>query len=345
MRLFSGKKKLQPVVIATQKAVADHIPAEQFQVFEATSTLGVIRALERNPSLIIVDIDELVEYEDISKSALRSTLTTVKEDGAIVVTSEEFLMSPDEYIGQALLVDRKRAGVRFMAPRVVMFTNFCGGVGKTTLTLSTAKRFCQATGLPTAAVEAGVGGSSFQARLPGDDRVTLYNHVTQDEPPSMWNGVSIYPSDDWDASVLKGDDRLLKALKVITKGNTLTAFDVFPTSPYWPYVLSLATQVFVVVSPRPDSLVQMDAMRKRLADDLSGMDPQPAVHLILNMVRAVGERIPLAGMIDAWVRYNERKAEGLSGVVADPILELIYPGWGKQRHRKDGVKEKAEVEA
>ena len=36
-----------------------------------------------------------------------------------------------------------------------MIANYCGGVGKTTLALATARRFYQAAGLGTALVEAG----------------------------------------------------------------------------------------------------------------------------------------------------------------------------------------------
>jgi len=342
MKLFTRKPKLQPAVIATLEPIAEHIPDDQFWVLEANSTLGVIRALEKNPSLIVVDVDGLSEYEEFGKTALIATLKTVKNDGVIVVGSKEFLESPKEFVGRSLLVDRKRDGVRYMEPRVVMFTNFSGGVGKTTFSLTTARQFRQATGLPTAAVEAGVGGSSFHSRLGGSDRVTLFDHVTQCDAPSEWHGVSVYPSDDWAADVMKSDQRLPDALDAIVKSNTLTVFDVFPTTPYWPHVLSLATHVFVVISPRPDSLVQMDAMRQRLKDDLAGLDPQPTVHLVLNQVQSAGERLAVAGMIDAWVERNDGKALGLHGDLAEPVLEIIYPGWRKQKHRRGKPSEKVE---
>jgi len=57
------------------------------------------------------------------------------------------------------------------------------------------------------------------------------------------------------------------------------------------------------------------------------------VHLVLNQVRTVGERLPLVGQLSAWIGYDERRANHLDGALAEPLLNLVYPGWGKRKLR------------
>ncbi len=327
------QKRLPAVVLATRTPEAlNGIPTD-FQTREAVSTLGVMSALHADPVLLIVDVDDLVECPAMSREALRTVLASVGEDGAVVVSSEQFTAESERWIGEALLVRGLRSGVRYMPPRVVIVTNFCGGVGKTTLTLSTAKHFRKASGLATAVVEVGVGGSSLNARLPGE-RASLYEVVTQAAVPGQWEGAAVYPSDNWEADSLAADERTLDALRLVIREHTLTIFDAFPSNPLWERALELATDVIVVTAPRTDSLAQTDAILRQLKDESAALDPQPNIHLVLNQVRSMGERLPLSGQVSAWIGYDERKAQRLDSSFAEPILDLIYPGWTKRVKRK-----------
>jgi hypothetical protein len=333
MRIRVETQKRPPaVVLATRTPEAlNGIPAE-FQTREAVSTLGVMSALHANPILLIVDVDDLMEYPQMSREALRTVLASVGEDGAVVVSSKQFAAESERWIGEALLVRGLRSGVRYMPPRVVMVTNFCGGVGKTTLTLATAKHFRKASGLAAAVVEVGVGGSSLNARI--GQQPSLYDVVTQSAEAGRWESASIYSSDNWQAGSLAADERTPDVLRRIIREHTLTIFDTFPTNPLWERVLELATDIVVVTAPRPDSLAQTDAILRQLKDESAALDPQPRIHLVLNQVRSIGERLPLAGQVSAWIGYDERKAQRLDSSFAEPILDLIYPGWTKRVKRK-----------
>ena len=335
MNIFKVKTIKPLVLLATRSPDAlASVPQDEFQVREATSTLGVIRAFEQNPALVVADVDSLVECTQMSRPALQAALESLREQRAVVVTSEEFLKESDRWIGEALMASGLRQGVRYMPARVVLITNFCGGVGKTTLSLALARRFRAVSGLAAALIELGVGGSSLDARI--GQHTSLYNIVTQDAESEQWEKVSIFPADNWQTEVLVADDRTPTTLRDIVHRHTLTILDTFPTNPLWKYALELVTDVVVVAAPRPDALVQTDAMLRKLEEEIIALAPQPKVHLVLNEVRSPGERLPLAGQISAWVGFNEKRAESLDGRLADPILELLYPGWAirKKNMRK-----------
>ncbi|MFH1633852.1 MAG: hypothetical protein ABIG63_07545 [Chloroflexota bacterium] len=171
MKLFQKTPVRPLLLIATRKAeVLESIPADTFYVRESFSTRGVLTALQASPRLMIVDLDDLVEVSDLPRAALRDALTAAVEDGIPLFTSEQFLSEGQQILGQSLSEDGSRTAIRFMTSRVVLIANYCGGVGKTTLALATARRFHQAAGLGTALVEAGIGGSSINARLGNAER-------------------------------------------------------------------------------------------------------------------------------------------------------------------------------
>jgi len=340
MTIHFWRKRLPLALAATRSVTAImNIPPELFQVREAVSTLGVMDALAANPQLVIADVETLEECPQMSRPALRTALDSLGQDGAVVVSSAQFTAAPDRWLGEALLARGLRDGVRFLPPRVVMVTNYCGGVGKTTLSLAMAKRFRQASGLATALVEAGVGGSSLGARLPGE-RASLYGVVTQQAIPGAWEGVDLYPSDNWDANVLAADERTKRVLAGIACSHTLTICDTFPTNPLWKDVLALASDILVVGAPRQDSLAQTETILRRLKEEIAALDPQPRLHLVLNQVRTPGEWLSLGGKPSTWVSFDERKAERLDGALAEPLLNLVYPGWAKRGGRRGARGEK-----
>ena len=283
---------------------------------------------------MIVDLDDLVEVSDLPRAALRDALTAAVEDGIPLFSSEQFLSEGQQILGQSLSEDGSRTAIRFMTSRVVLIANYCGGVGKTTLALATARRFRQAAGLGTALVEAGIGGSSINARLGNAERPSLYGVVTQAVQPGQWEGVDVYPMDNREASALASDiERTTAAVDQIIQDHTLTIFDAFPGNPLWPTLLTRATDILVVTAPRSDSIAQTDVMFQELHDSLAAIETKPRLHLVLNMVRTWGEKLPLKGQTDIVLPYNEKLAQGLSASLADPVLNLLYPGWNKREKR------------
>ena len=329
--------RLPAILLATHSPeVLNKIPTDVFQTREAVSTLGVMSALKANPVLVIADVDDLLEYPELSRDALRTALKSIGQSGAVVVTSAAFNAESDRWIGEALLTRGLRSGVGYMPPRVVVVTNYCGGIGKTTLSLAMAKQFRKTSGLATAVVEAGVGGSSLNARLLGGKRTTLYEIITQNANGQQWEGVDVYPSDNWESGVLVGDERTVKTLHDIVHGHTMTIFDVFPANPLWKHILEMATDILVVSSPRPDAIAQTDAIFRLLKDETAALDPQPRTYMVLNQVRSIGERLPLAGQLSTWLPYDERGAERLDGSLSGRLLNLVYPGWESRKVGKKG---------
>jgi len=286
-----------------------------------------METLEAQPVLIVADTDHLIESPQISREALGTALDSLAQDGVMVVDSRSFIQDSQRLMGEALLARGERAAVRFMPRRAVMLTNYCGGVGKSTLSLAMARRFRGLTGLPAATVEVGVGGSSM-ARL--GEFPTLFEVVTQEAEPGEWNGVHLYPSDDWETGTLAADERTQTTFDQIFHHHVLIVFDTFPTNTLWGQVLERITDVVVVTSPRPDAIEQTTAMMRRLQDELDPLAHAPDVHLVLNQVQSVGQRLALAGELSAWVNYDQQAALDLDGKLGDPLLELVYPGWGQR---------------
>ena len=330
------KKHMPAVVLATRSEEAlSQMPRDTFQIREAVSTMGVMSALNARPVLIVADPEELIESPEMSREALITALDSVGQDGVVVVDSKAFIEDRERWIGEALLSRGDGAALRYMPRRAVMLTNYCGGVGKSTLSLALARRFRETTGLPAAVVEVGVGGSSM-SRL--GELSTLFEVVTQDADPGEWHGVHLYPSDDWETKTLATDERTETTLSQIYRQHTLVTFDTFPTNALWRHALELVTDVIVVTSPRPDAIEQTGAMMRRLQDELETLAAQPEIHLVLNQVQSMGQRLPLAGELSAWVKYDEGAALSLEGDLSDPLLGLMYPGWSHRAKRKGASK-------
>jgi len=322
-------KSLPVILLATRSAeVIANFPADQFQVLEASTTLGIANAIQQNPALIIADLNTVLEAGELSVEVLRTTLDGLPQRA--VITSAQFLATPQQYIGETLMASGKRTGIRFLPPHVVMVTNYCGGVGKTTLSLALAQAFQKGSRLPAAVIEAGVGGSSLHARIGA--HTSLYDVVTQSAEARKWSGISVYPCDTWEAESLAADNRIQAALKDIIRANTVTVFDTFPTNPLWKWIVEMTTDIIIVATPRPDALAQAEVALRRLADETATLQPKPRTHLVLNQVRTLGEQISMTGQASALIKFDPRRAEALDGNLATPLLGLLYPGWAKGRN-------------
>jgi hypothetical protein len=294
---------------------------------EAFSTIGVMETLEAQPVLIVADTGSLVESPQISREALGTALDSLAQDGVVVVDSRSFIQDSQRWIGEALLARGEASAVNYLPRRAVMLTNYCGGVGKSTLSLALARRFRKITGLPAAAVEVGVGGSSM-ARL--GEFPTLFEVATQQAEPGEWNGVHLYPSDDWETGTLAADERTPAIFEEIFHQHMLIVFDTFPTNSLWGQALERVMDVMVVTSPRPDAMEQTGAMMRRLHDEFESFEQAPNIHLVLNQVQSMGQRLSLAGELSTWVKFDPQAALDLDERLGDPLLELIYPGWSQR---------------
>ena len=329
------RKKIPPTILVASRnaAVLDNIPPE-FQVIEAVTTHGVLNVTERSlPTLLIVDVNDLVETRDLPHSVLQTALDSVALAGVPVVNSDQFLAESQQMLGKSLLSRGRRTGIRFMPPRAVLITNYCGGVGKTTLALAMAKRFRKQAGLSVAVLEGVPGASALNARL-GGKHPSLYEVVTQNAKPEAWEEVDIYSLDGREAQVLERDRHLFDTLHAIARSHTLTLFDVFPGTPLWAHALTLVSDILVVAVPRPDAMAQTEAMLQHLRESLSAVRVKPHARLVLNMTRSLGERLLLGDQLDASLPYDERRARDLDHSLADPLIAILYPGWsGKEKSK------------
>jgi hypothetical protein len=334
MKIFKRKNVLPTILIASRNpAVYVAIPNDIFQTQEAVTTRGVLDALSTQPVLIVLDLPDLVETPDFPRAALAASLESVQSDGIPVVSGSAFLQEQEQIVSAALLQTGTKTAIRFLTARTILIANYCGGVGKTTLAMAMTKRFKAASGLGAALLEIGLGGSAFNARL-GGERPSLYEVVTLDVTPDQWQGVDLYPLDGRAASVLAGEsERTMVVLDEIIQSHTLTVIDAFPSYGMWPHLLNRATDILVVTDPRPDALAQTDSLLQDLQVSLEALDPQPNIHLVLNKVRTVGEKIALNGQVDISLPFNERTAQRYDPQLSDPLLERLYPGWQQQTKR------------
>jgi MinD-like ATPase involved in chromosome partitioning or flagellar assembly len=283
---------------------------------ETFTTRGVIRGL---PDADLVVLGDVIPVWDVDLSLMQNTLECTR----IPVTSpEQMLAQPEEWISSARLANRKK--LQYLPARFVLVGGWAGGVGKSTIALAIAKRFRERN-LPTAFLEANVGGSYLISRL-GPQLHSLYDVLTGEETASEWEGIKLHPIDHRASQVLAEDPRLPDFLAGLKKGYTLVVVDASPSHPFWPRLLDLATNILVITAPREESLFQAETLLKEL-EPIRAARKELKVHLIMNMVRSMGERIGMSGMVGASIPYNERMATRLDPQIADPILNILYPGW------------------
>lgn len=283
---------------------------------ETFTTRGVIRGL---PDADLVVLGDVIPLWDVDLSLMQNTLECT---GIPVTTPDQMLAQPEELISTARLANRKK--LQYLPARFVLVGGWAGGVGKSCLALAVAKRFRERN-LPTAFLEASEGGSYLVSRL-GPQLHSLYDVLTGEDTASEWSGIKLYPIDHRASQVLAEDERLPDFMAGLKRGFTLVVVDASPSHPFWPRLLDLATNILVVTAPREESLFQAETLLKEL-EPVRASRPDLKVHLIMNMVRSLGERVGMSGMVAASIPFNERWATQLDERIADPILNLLYPGW------------------
>jgi len=304
-------------------AAADPNPAilqllsqeQNIRLKEAFTTQGLIQEL---PETNLVIRGSLIEVSAISHDLVQRTLEMSRLP---VVSIEEFLAAPEEWIGRARLSSATK--LSFLPPKQLNIVNWSGGVGKTTLAMTVCKRFVDQTGLPAALLELSMGGSALQARI-SPELPEFFTIATGKAEPATWNGVNLYPMDGRSMEVLWGDDpvKVQEFVSNIRKKHTLFVVDCFPGHPLFPFLngASSAAISIVTTTPRNDAVMQAKRLLKEVA--------QPA-YLVMNMTRSLADQAGAGA--DLSLPYNERWAEGLDARLADPLLALVYPGWNGRK--------------
>jgi MinD-like ATPase involved in chromosome partitioning or flagellar assembly len=283
---------------------------------ETFTTRGVIRGL---PDADLVVLGDVIPLWDVDMSLMQHTLECTNIP---VTTPAQMLDKPEECVSTARLANRKK--LQYLPARFVLVSGWAGGVGKSTIALAVAKRF-RNRNLPTAILEASEGGSYLISRL-GPQLHSLYDVITGAEEPSLWEGIKLYPIDYRTSQMLSEDERMTDFLAGLKKGYTLVIVDASPNHPFWPRLLDLATTILIVSTSREDSLFQAETLLKEL-QPIRTARPDLQVHLIMNMVRTLGERVGMSGLVAVSIPHSERMVNQLDPRMADPILNLLYPGW------------------
>lgn len=282
---------------------------------EAFTTQGLIQEL---PGANLVIRGKLIEVNGISHDLVERTLEMSRVP---VVSTDEFLAAPDEWLGRAHLSGATK--LTFLPPKQLNFVNWSGGVGKTTLAMAVCKRFVEQTGLPVALLELSMGGSALQARV-SPDLPEFYAIATGKAEPASWCGVNLYPMDGRSMEVLWADDptKVQEFVLDIRKKHTLFVVDCFPGHPLFPFLNDVRSSAVSIIttSPRDDAVMQAKRLMKEVV--------QPA-YLVMNMTKSLADQAGAGA--DLSLPHNERWAEGLNARLADPILALVYPGWNGRK--------------
>src|SRR5579859_340917 len=286
--------------------------------FEAFTTGGVYRQV-KGANLIILDYAALAETDGLSREGLSDI---IERSGATICTPLEFAANPADWEARSLAA---MGAIEALPAKAIVFVSFSGGVGKTTSTLDLARSIAgKPTHLPAAAIEFKHGRSSFRALL-NRDAPHLYEVLTQDVKPAVWEGVTLYPMEHQTAALLHGRDKeLLAQLRAIKARHVLTIIDAEADSEFLPGALEMVDEVYAVTTPRADAMDNALAALQDIKTRLNGHSPR--MGLILNQVRTI-DRVALAGVERVLtLPYFDRFAD-YDGRLGRPLLSLVYPGW------------------
>jgi hypothetical protein len=286
---------------------------DHLQIKEAFTTRGVIQNLQ-NVHLVITG--DLLSTADVHEEMMEWTL---EQSGLPVVSQVDFLSDPQEWLDQARLSNARE--IAFLPSRQINMMSWAGGVGKTTLAMAVCKRFAQKTGLPTMLVEICLGPSALETII-HEPLSTFFTVISGMGLPGQWEGVTVLPMDDDGFEVVWEDDaiELLDYLSDLRKKYTLVVVDAHSAHQLIQYLgLSHDDMMNIVVAnPREDAL----QLGRNLFDGLPGNK-----HLIMNMSKKIADRMESG--ISLVLPHKENWAAAYDARLADPILELVYPNWGK----------------
>jgi hypothetical protein len=280
-------------------------------IVEAFTTQGALRNLA-GANLVLRG--DLLPLAGVTEEVLARAL---EASGLPVVPTRIFMKQPEEWLSRARLASARP--VTILPARQVNLANWAGGVGKTTLALALCKRFVERSGLPAALLELGMGGCALHARVAAD-ATEFFAIATQGAAPARWHGVSLYPMDGRTAQVMWSEEpeRVLAVIAQIRKQHTLLVVDAYPGHALFDALVAAPAEQrhLAVATPRDDALLQA----RRLSEEL-GQESR----LVLNMARSLADRA--GAQAAAVLPYKESWAGAYDRRLADPLLELVYPGW------------------
>jgi hypothetical protein len=307
-------------------------------VYEALSAEGLIRGTTRQTDMIICDGPESVLTS--SECPADSLVATLKDLKIPIFVQEDFLQNPEEAFGRAMLARGDRVGLQHLATRFVLVTGFVGGVGKTTLSMALARRFREAR-RPAALLEASAGRSTLASRT--RTKSTLYDAFTQPHiVMDAWEGVDIYPAAEGQGNLLaseKESDRRAQFFDHLHRAYSLVVWDAQPRHPLWPYLLAQATDVLIVATPAAEHMEQAEEM----IIELRNANVSARLHQVINKVQSAGELLAFADALH--IPFHARRAQRYDSTLADPILDVLYPGWHRVRRSVPAARVPAKAEA
>ena len=359
---FWQRKKPLVVLLATRNEDAIQAAAEKLgdSTRREAFTTGSAFLHITGCNLIVLDVSDLTETDDVTREALAAAAAG---SGATVISGAAFAQDPIRYESQARL---SVGDLRTLPRRSIAHVNYAGGVGKTTLALDLAAYFVRRTNLPAAVVELSQGASAFHALIdPGLPH--FFDMLTQDTAPGIWRGVTLVPMVYPSARMLLDGNhqQAIAFIAAIQQKHMLTVFDVVAAHPLWPEVRHLVQQIYVVVSPRADSVLQGYAV----VDELyaTSAPPTPPVngggsrsrhpvpkaqsprrgagttgrgelggtgsgnaHFVANMVTGTSDRLALSSLKAAVTLPYIKHPTRYQGHLGRRLMPIIYPGWGRR---------------
>ena len=318
------------VLVATRESAVFDALKSAPEVEETIIALVTGKVYEALPEaqLVIIDYGDVIPHP-FSLDMIRGLLSRRSELG--LCSSAQFLADPKQYLG--------RRSHRRMLPlpqrKMIAFTSYSGGTGKTSLALDTALHFAQETGeelpLPVGLFEFTYGGSALQALLNLDGQPAVHDLAAQgNAQPTEFSGVQLYPMDYAQVRLLSSD-RVTHYLRQQISNQVLTVVDSS-----WPHglVTGVGDDVdlwVVVTTPRIDAVDNA----RRLSEELQRDYGEDKVVVAVNQMGGLGASLALMGTRRQLELPQLPSSKGLfDGRLGRQVLTYLYPDLWPQYLRK-----------
>jgi MinD-like ATPase involved in chromosome partitioning or flagellar assembly len=333
--LFWKRKQAIRVLVATRNPEVSRVLAaaandggkrlrkrSRVHVTEALSTQGAYDALP-GCDLAVVDVADLVVSPTFPVATLAGAL---QQSELPVAGGDAFAAEPQAWLEQAIAATGLLAA---LPPRVVAFTGYSGGVGKTTLSLNLARYVAGRLRLPAAIVELNFGRSALAA-LTTAELPDFHEVLTQGAAPGTWQGITVLPMNYVSARLLLSrEEEIDRLLEDMARRHVLTIVDAAAANPFFPRFHARAQMTLVVADPRPDAVINAQALAGELVVDDDVKDERRSeggADIVLNKMNGLSDRLALGGL-EAAVRLPYVSRPDQDRRLSEPLLQVVYPGW------------------